>query len=107
MNYISTRGGSERCTSAMAIKQGIAADGGLFVPEQIPEVSLNEIQQMAGESYAERALRILSLYLTDFSHEELREAIAAAYDEEKFGERPAPLVQLNKYIDREIGRAHV
>lgn len=101
MNYISTRGGSERCTSAMAIKQGIAADGGLFVPEQIPEVSLNEIQQMAGESYAERALRILSLYLTDFSHEELREAIAAAYDEEKFGERPAPLVQLNKYIDRE------
>jgi threonine synthase len=96
MNYISTRGDNTKYSSAMAIKQGIAPDGGLFVPEEIPSVSMDEIMLMTNESYQERAVRILSLFLTDFSREELQEAVAAAYDEEKFGEIPAPLVQLNK-----------
>jgi threonine synthase len=102
MNYISTRGDNTKYSSAMAIKQGIAPDGGLFVPEEIPSVSMDEIMLMTNESYQERAVRILSLFLTDFSREELQEAVAAAYDEEKFGEIPAPLVQLNKYNEREF-----
>lgn len=102
MHFISTRGDSAKYTSAMAIKQGIAPDGGLFVPEEIPSVSMDEIMQMTQESYQERAVRILSLYLTDYTVDELREAVNAAYDEEKFGEQPAPLVQLNKYNEKEF-----
>jgi len=85
----------------MAIKQGIAPDGGLLVPETIPPVSLDEICAMAGRPYVDRAVQILSLFLTDYSRAELFEYAAAAYSEERFVPEPAPLVQLNKYNDRE------
>jgi len=58
MNYISTRGGDIRYPSAMAIKLGIAPDGGLFIPESIPAVSLDQILTLAGKSYVERAVEI-------------------------------------------------
>ena len=102
MNYISTRGNSEPLSSAGAIKQGLAADGGLLVPEIMPELSLDQIVAMAGQTYIERALTILSLFLTDYSRSELREALDAAYSEDRFAPSPAPLVQLNKYNDREF-----
>ena len=66
MDYISTRGGAERFSAAQAIRQGIAPDGGLLVPE-IPELSLDEIAAMAPLTYTERAVRILSLFLTDYT----------------------------------------
>jgi len=83
MNYISTRGGDIRYPSAMAIKLGIAPDGGLFIPESIPAVSLDQILTLAGKSYVERAVEILALFLTDFTREELRDYASAAYAEEK------------------------
>ena len=102
MNYISTRGGDIRYPSAMAIKLGIAPDGGLFVPESIPEVSLDQIITLARKPYVERAVEILSLFLTDYTQDELREYASAAYAEEKFGPDPAPLSQLNKYNNKEF-----
>ena len=57
MNYISTRGNSPSISPAEAIKQGLAADGGLLVPEIMPELSLDQIVAMAGQSYVERADR--------------------------------------------------
>ena len=102
MNYISTRGGEEIFSAAMAIKQGIAPDGGLLVPESIPTVSPEEIAAMAGQSYVERAVAILALYLTGYSRAELAEYAAAAYGEDRFGPQPTPLVQLNKYNDKEF-----
>ena len=99
--YISTRGTGDAVPSAMAIKQGIAADGGLLVPDQIPQISLEDIARMQTQSYQQRAVTILSLYLTDYTRQELEDAVAAAYTEEKFPEGPAPLAQLNKYNDRE------
>jgi threonine synthase len=102
MNYISTRGGDIRYPSAMAIKLGIAPDGGLFVPESIPEVSLDQIITLARKPYVERAVEILSLFLTDYTQDELREYASAAYAEEKFGPDPAPLAQLNKYNNKEF-----
>lgn len=101
MHYISTRGGDIRFSSALAIRQGIAPDGGLLVPESFPSLTLEEITAMADMNYIDRAVRILSLYLTDYSPAELREFTELAYDEAKFGPDPAPLVQLNKYNDRE------
>ena len=102
MNYISTRGGDVRYPSAMAIKLGIAPDGGLFVPESIPSISLEQIAALAKRNYVDRAVSILSLYLTDYTTAELREFAQAAYSEEKFGPDPAPLSQLNKYNNREF-----
>lgn len=101
MDYISTRGGEARFSAAMAIKQGIAPDGGLLVPAEIPTLSIDEIAAMACLDYRDRALQILSLYLTDYTRSELRESIDAAYGEDRFIPEPAPLVQLNKYNDNE------
>jgi threonine synthase len=102
MKYISTRGFEGQFTSAQAILQGIAPDGGLFVPESIPQVSLEQIATLSRMSYVDRAIEILSLYLTDYNEAELRAFAEAAYHEDKFGEHPAPLVQLNKYNEREF-----
>ena len=63
MYYFSTRGAAERISSAAAILQGLAADGGLFVPETIPQVSFSEIEELQGLSYEERAMRVLRLFL--------------------------------------------
>ena len=101
MKYISTRGTDYQYSSAQAIKQGIAPDGGLFVPESIPKLSKEDLQRMTAQTYMETAADVLSLYLDDYSHSELLDYCTWAYDPEKFGDDPAPLVQLNKYNDRE------
>ncbi len=101
MDYISTRGEAPAVSAAVAIRQGLAPDGGLYVPANIPQVSLAQIEDMARLDYQQRASMILSLYLTDYSQAELDQALALAYAEDKFTPGPAPLVQLNKYNDRE------
>ena len=100
MNYISTRGQSPACPSAEAIRRGLAPDGGLYVPETIPEVSLEEIEAMTRMSYADRVVDVLSRFLTDFTSAELRTMAEEAYGEDRFIPSPAPLVQLNRYSDR-------
>ncbi len=101
MQYISTRGYEEKFTAAEAILQGIAPDGGLFVPESIPQLKARDWERLKQMDYAERAVFILSLF-TDFSAEDLREAVQEAYSELRFDPEPAPLVQLNPYSDRDF-----
>ena len=101
MNYISTRGYDRKYSAAEAIITGIAPDGGLFVPETIPQISASEIEEMKNMQFFQISARVLSKYLTDFTEAELLEFAQAAYDEEKWGENPIPLVQLNAYNDRE------
>ncbi|MBQ3225592.1 MAG: threonine synthase [Clostridia bacterium] len=84
MQYQSTRDKSVRVASAYAIKTGLAADGGLYVPEQIPKLSLSEIAALAPMSYNDRAVNILSRFLTDFSEEEVTTCVNRAYSKEKF-----------------------
>ena len=84
MYYNSTRNNSCRVTAAQAISQGISAEGGLFVPENLPKFSLEEIGSMAGKSYNEKAKMILSRFLTDFTEEELNRCVDSAYTSEKF-----------------------
>ena len=96
MNYTSTRGKTkESVSSAYAIKTGLAADGGLFMPESIPALSGEELKKLMTLSYPERAARILSKFLTDYTYEELLADASAAYAEEKFGESPAPVTKLD------------
>ena len=60
--YSDTRGQSERpVTFTEAVIDGLAAGGGLYVPERIPELSLDEIGALAELPYAQRAARIYRL----------------------------------------------
>lgn len=93
MRYISTRGNdNEGVSSAYAIKTGLASDGGLYMPEQIPALSYEEITELAKADYPTRAARILGKYLTDYTESELLEDAMAAYS--SFCDFPAKLTDL-------------
>lgn len=84
MYYNSTRDNSCRVTAAQAISRGISSEGGLFVPEAFPQLSMDELQGLVGKSYNEKAKAVLSKFLTDFSAEELVNCVDCAYTTEKF-----------------------
>lgn len=92
MIYRSTRGGAKEVTASQAILQGLAPDGGLYVPTSMPKLTktMSELSQM---TYRETAFEVLSLFLTDFTAEELKACIDAAYDSKFDTEEIAPLVQ--------------
>ncbi|MBP8640525.1 MAG: threonine synthase [Oscillospiraceae bacterium] len=79
MKYYSTRDKSNIVTAAQAIVQGLASDGGLFVPETIPAVSASEIEALCKMGYRERAVAIMGKYLDEFSKEELSVFVSDAY----------------------------
>ena len=90
--YRSTRSKDKTVTASQAILQGLAEDGGLFVPTSIPalDVSLREI---AGMNYQETAYTVMKQFLTDFTSEELKGCIAKAYDSKFDTPEIAPLVK--------------
>ena len=96
MQYKSTRNSKISITSAQAIKQGLSVEGGLFVPEELPVVTSEEIASFAGMDYRGRAYAILSKFLTDFTKEELENCINSAYTKAKFEtDNIAPVYKLN------------
>ncbi|MBE8949891.1 MAG: threonine synthase [Quinella sp. 3Q1] len=80
MKYISTRSKIKPISSAEAILQGLAADGGLFVPEKIPKVTLEEIDALKGKTYEQLSAWLLGKYLTDYTEDELGECTELAYN---------------------------
>ncbi len=90
MNFTSTRGRLS-VTSSEAIVRGIAPDGGLFVPENFPELSGALTAALPGMDYRARAATVLPLWLTDFPADELRESADAAYTGTFENNDPAPL----------------
>ena len=84
MYYKSTRDSGVNKSSAEAIVQGISSDGGLFVPSEIPEISMDEIVRLGDMSYSERAAYIFAKYLTDFTETEIRYCTDNAYNDKKF-----------------------
>ena len=96
MNYQSTRDSKQnKFTSAQVIRQGLAADGGLFVPEEIPSLTEGEIRNLCGMEYPERAAYILGKFLTDYTHEELLADCSVAYSSSSFVGGAAPLKQID------------
>lgn len=96
MNYQSTRNKTIKINAAQAIKQGISTEGGLFVPESIPAMGIEEISALKDMNYQMRAVTILSKFLTDYSTEELTECCEKAYSFEKFPvEDVAPVKKIN------------
>ena len=84
MYYKSTRNSGVKITSAEAIVQGISEDGGLFVPSEIPSITMDEIVKLGDMSYAERAAYVFAKYLTDFTEAEIRYCTENAYNDKKF-----------------------
>lgn len=84
MYYKSTRNSGVKITSAEAIVQGISEDGGLFVPSEIPSITMDEIVRLGDMSYAERAAYVFAKYLTDFTEAEIRYCTENAYNDKKF-----------------------
>lgn len=97
MKFISTRDikGDSRVSAAFAIKQGLAPDGGLYVPEYIPQIDETFVTSLLSKTYPEKAAEILSLFLDDFTKEELLEYSHAAYINNTFPESVAPLAEVS------------
>ncbi len=90
MLYGSTRNQGERVPASQAILKGLAEDGGLFVPEQIPALDV-PIEKLAEMDYQQVAYEVMKLFLTDFTEEELKGCIARAYDSKFESDEIAPL----------------
>ena len=101
MHYVSTRNPDTRLSAARAIVQGLSRDGGLFLPEEIPQISLEDIKALSLLPYPARAAKLMKLYLDEFTEEELLRFAEKAYGAAKFDDpKAAPVKPLgeNRYI---------
>ena len=95
MRYISTRGG-EAVSASQAILSGLAPDGGLYLPSEIPTLSSDELATIKTARYADAARLICGKYLDDFTAEEISDCVAGAYESGSFdAEDVINLVKLN------------
>ena len=94
MKYVSTRGNAPVLNFEETMLTGLARDGGLYVPESVPQMSKADIAALAGLSYEEQAFRVMRPFIGDtFTDEEFGDIIGRAYA--SFGhDARAPLVQL-------------
>ena len=92
MLYKSTRGYDKKFKASEAVIKGLCDDGGLFVPESFPTLSV-PIEKLSMLDYKETAYVVLKEYFTDYSEEELRNCINKAYDSKFDTEEMAPLVK--------------
>ena len=90
IEYVSTRNKNERVTASEAILQGLAKDGGLYVPTEIPKLEAS-LADLSGMTYQQVAYEVMKLFLTDFTEEELKACIDSAYDDKFDDPAIAPL----------------
>jgi len=91
MIYKSTRGFEKQFSASEAVIKGLCDDGGLFVPDSFPKLSVS-LDELADLDYRETAYVVLKEYFTDYTEEELRACINNAYDSKFDTDEMAPLV---------------
>ena len=91
MFYVSTRDGEKKFTASQAILQGLAEDGGLFVPTSVPKLDV-KLSDLAEMNYQQVAYEVMKLFFTDFTEDELKTCINRAYDSKFDTEEIVPLV---------------
>jgi threonine synthase len=101
IGYNSTRGNEKNVESSYAIVKGLANDGGLFVPNQIPKLS-KTFEELKNLSYQEIACYVLGEFLTDFTEEEIKHCVYSAYDHKFDNLDIAPIVKKNDYYYLEL-----
>ena len=92
LTYQSTRGRETGVPASMAILKGLAEDGGLFMPTEIPELDV-PMEKLGTMTYQETAYEVMKLFLTDYSPEDLKDCITKAYDSKFDTEEIAPLAK--------------
>ena len=89
MLYLSTRGHADRKRFCDILLEGLAPDGGLYLPVEYPQINDAKLAQLrqvlASQGYAALAFEILSLYIDDIPADDLRALCAKTYTEEVFG----------------------
>ena len=89
MNYLSTRAGAgnkaERKRFCEILLEGLAPDGGLYLPEHYPQVDAAMLARWRGLSYAELAFEVLSLYIDDIPAADLQAICVKTYTQDVFG----------------------
>lgn len=99
MLYLSTRGHPDRKRFCEILLEGLAPDGGLYLPESYPRVDAAMLAKWRGLPYADLAFEILSLYIDDIPAEDLRAICRKTYTAEVFGTREiAPLRKLEEGV---------
>ncbi len=93
MKYTSTRNNKLSVSGIEAVVKGISADGGLFVPEKFPLLSKENIEWLSQNNYPERAAFVMSLFLNEFTYDEMLEITTKAYS--SFDGDPCPLVNVD------------
>ena len=91
--YKSTRSKEGTLKASEAILKGLADDGGLFVPLEIPKLDVS-IEELSKMTYQQVAYEVMKLYFTDFTEEELKNCINKAYDSKFDTEEIAPLAEV-------------
>jgi threonine synthase len=96
MKYVSTRGEAAGRGFAAILLEGLAPDGGLYVPERYPQIDAATLAAWRGLSYPELAFAVMSLYVDDIAAPDLRAIVDRSYRPEVFGgdARIAPLRRL-------------
>jgi threonine synthase len=95
MLYVSTRGHADRKHFCQILLEGLAPDGGLYLPERYPQVDSATLAKWRGLPYAELAFEILSLYIDDIPAADLQAICRKTYTREIFGsEAIVPLKKL-------------
>jgi len=97
VKYRSTRGDSTLRSFSEILLEGLAPDGGLYLPEHYPQVDDATLTKWRGLSYAELAFEVLSLYIDDIPAADLRALVNRTYTAEVFGTKE--IVPLKKLTD--------
>jgi threonine synthase len=101
MRYVSTRGGAKPLAFTEIMLEGLAADGGLFVPEKFPRLSSSDLAAMRGMRYRELAFAVLSRFADDIPAAELKRLVEATYTKKAFGDdeiTPVRKLEENLYL---------
>jgi len=85
MRYLSTRGHPERRRFCEILLEGLAPDGGLYLPEHYPQVDAATLARWRGLPYGELAFEVLSLYIDDIPAADLKAICAKTYTADVFG----------------------
>ncbi|MFI4955278.1 MAG: threonine synthase [Gammaproteobacteria bacterium] len=101
IKYQSTRAQDPNSyTFTQAILKGLADDGGLLIPERVPVMSTQQLQQLLGKSYQDIAEFVFTLFETDLSATVLQQIIDQAYADNFDDKAITPVVHLmdNQYL---------
>ena len=101
MDYVSTRGHASGQHFCDILLEGLAPDGGLYLPRTYPRVDDATLTRWRGLPYAELAFEVLSLYVDDIPADDLRALCARTYTAEVFG--TTEIVPLRRLVDKTAG----